>query len=56
MSDADRSYFQARAEQELRMAEDAQDICAARAHSLLAGLYLDRVHGEPAKACRKPGL
>lgn len=43
MSDADQSYFKARAEQELRLAEEALDSCAAHAHSRLAGLYLDRI-------------
>ena len=39
--DHDRWYFLDRAEQELMAAENARDLRAARAHSLLAGFYFD---------------
>lgn len=44
MPGTDRSYFQERAEQELKAAEAATDSRAVYAHSLLAGFYLDLVH------------
>ena len=40
----DRSYFQLRAEAELEAAEQARHPDAARAHFILAGLYLDRAY------------
>lgn len=40
----DLRYFENRAEQELRRAEQADHPDAARAHYLLAGYYLDLVH------------
>lgn len=48
MSVEDRSYYQRRAEAELAMAAQAAHPSAARAHSLLAGYYLDRIHNGPA--------
>ncbi|MBV8685303.1 MAG: hypothetical protein JOZ90_14760 [Alphaproteobacteria bacterium] len=55
----DRRYFQERAEQELRRAELADHPDAARAHSLLAGYYLDLVHScaeaPPARILRARG-
>ena len=43
-SHEDLRYFETRAEQELKRAELASHPDAARAHSLLAGYYLDLVH------------
>jgi hypothetical protein len=42
----DRLYFEARAEHELALARSAPHPEAARAHSMLAGLYLDRLCAE----------
>lgn len=42
----DRNYYHRRAESELRMARRAVQPVAARLHHMLAGYYLDRVHGE----------
>jgi hypothetical protein len=39
----DHSYFQSRAQQELAMANEAPHPEAARAHKILAGLYLERL-------------
>jgi hypothetical protein len=39
----DRRYFEARIEHELALARSAPHPEAARAHSILAGLYLDRL-------------
>jgi hypothetical protein len=39
------SYYEQRAEAELDRAEQAHHPAAARAHYLLAGLYLDLIHG-----------
>lgn len=51
----DRLYFQERAEQEIRRAEQADHPDAARAHYQLAGFYLDLVHNWPgAPPCRPP--
>ena len=47
MSDDQRSYFQARAEEEIEAAQSASHPEAARAHYLLAGYYLDLVHNLP---------
>lgn len=44
MSTEDQYYYQSRAEAELRLAEQAAHPEAARAHALLAGYYLDRIH------------
>lgn len=44
MSAEDQVYYQSRAESELRLAEQAAHPEAARAHAMLAGYYLDRVH------------
>ena len=41
-----RDYYQQRAETELELAQTAEHANAVRAHYLLAGYYLDRVHGE----------
>jgi hypothetical protein len=42
----DRAYFEERAEIELQAAEASEHPDAVRAHYLLAGYYLDRVHGD----------
>jgi hypothetical protein len=43
--DVDRDYFLARAEDEIDLGNASTHASAARAHYLLAGLYLDRAHG-----------
>ena len=45
MGDADRSYFEFRAEAEIAAAQQCSDPAASRAHYKLAGYYLDRVYG-----------
>ncbi len=49
MKTADRSYWEDRAEAQLRLAGLADDDRVARAHSLLAGYYFDRAHNQSAK-------
>ncbi|HEX8445985.1 MAG TPA: hypothetical protein VF649_05160 [Sphingomonas sp.] len=44
MIDHDRRYFRERAEAELDLARRATHPAALRAHQVLAGFYLDRVH------------
>ena len=44
MSAEDRGYFEARAEQELSMAQAATHPKAARVHHELAGFYLEIAH------------
>jgi hypothetical protein len=44
MSADERDYLLQRAEAELMLAEQAGHPSAARAHALLAGYYLDRIH------------
>ena len=39
----DRRYFEARIERELALARSARHPEAARAHTILANLYLDRI-------------
>ena len=51
MPDDQRSYFQARAEEEIEAAQSATHPEAVRAHYLLAGYYLDLVHNPVAAAC-----
>ena len=46
----DHSYFQQRAEAELKMAEQSQAPQAVRAHYELAQRYLDRVFGDGSAA------
>jgi hypothetical protein len=48
MRNEDAAYFLRRAEAELRLAEQATNPEARKAHSMLAGLYLDRAHESPA--------
>ncbi len=45
MDEEDLKYFEARAEQEIGLAQVAEHPSAVRAHYTLAGYYLDRVHG-----------
>ena len=45
MSHADRSYYEARAEAELQLAQRSDHPAVVRAHYNLAALYLDLVHG-----------
>jgi hypothetical protein len=42
----DPDYFQKRAEAELELAQAAKHATAVRAHYLMAGYYLDRVHNQ----------
>ena len=44
MREKDIEYYQARAEQELELAQRAKHQSAARAHSILAGHYLDLIY------------
>jgi hypothetical protein len=46
----ERAYLQQRAEAELKLARRAEHPDAARAHELLAGFYLDRLHRENGEA------
>lgn len=43
-TERDRAYFQRRAEEELELAQKAQDERAVRSHYQLAAYYLDLVH------------
>jgi hypothetical protein len=43
-SERDRAYYQKRAEEELELAQKAQDERAVRSHYELAAYYLDLVH------------
>jgi hypothetical protein len=45
MSHADIAYFQSRAEQEIELAQRAENSRAVQAHYELASAYLDRIHG-----------
>ena len=45
----DPDYFQKRAEAELELAQSAKHAAAVRAHYLMAGYYLDRVHNGDAQ-------
>lgn len=45
--DQEGGYLYRRAEQELEQAQRADHPAAAKAHYLLAGLYLDKVYGSP---------
>lgn len=56
MPDQDIDYLQGRAEAEIEMARTATHPAAVRAHYLLAGFYLDRVHGEVDDAVRAQGV
>ena len=42
----DPDYFQKRAEAELELAQTAKHAAAVRAHYLMAGYYLDRIHNK----------
>ena len=44
MMNEDLHYFQARADAELELAQQAAHPTAVKAHYTLAGMYLDRVH------------
>jgi hypothetical protein len=45
MSDDEKAYFQDRAEAEIELAQRAEHPGAVRSHYLLAGFYLDLIHG-----------
>lgn len=49
---SDQHYYYDRAEQELEMAQKASCPEAVKAHYMLAGFYLDRVHGGSEEAVR----
>jgi hypothetical protein len=49
-------YYQERAEQELALAQQASHPQAARAHFVIAGEYLDRVHSSPFAPAKPPPL
>lgn len=42
----DREYYEARAEQQLRLAQESENPSAVQAHYQMAHLYLDRIHGD----------
>ncbi len=46
MDREDHDYLESRAEAEIKLAQEAEHPAAVRAHYLLAGLYLDKVHGD----------
>lgn len=48
MRAVDRNYYEQRAEAELKAAEGSIQPEAVRAHYVLAGFYLDLVHGDAA--------
>jgi hypothetical protein len=48
MSHDDESYFEKRAEQEIELAQRANDHRAVQAHYQLASAYLDKIHPEEA--------
>jgi hypothetical protein len=50
MAADDLAYFQRRAEQEIALAQRAEDSRAVQAHYALANFYLDKVHGKPLPA------
>lgn len=51
MSHEDLSYYEERAETEIKLAQQARHRRAVQAHYDLANAYLERIHGEtPAKA------
>ena len=54
MTDDDRTYYQERAEREMELARQARHPEAARAHSVLAGHYLDMVHNGVVRPFRAP--
>jgi hypothetical protein len=45
LTPADSCYYELRAEQEIARALGSDDPRVSRAHYLLAGMYLDRLHG-----------
>jgi hypothetical protein len=47
MQHDDRHYYEGRAEEELEQAQQSSNPKAVRAHYQLAGLYLDKVFGQP---------
>jgi hypothetical protein len=50
MSEEDLLYYQSRAEREIELARQARHSGAARAHSLLAGYYLDLIYNGGARS------
>lgn len=49
MSSEDFAYYSRRAEEEIARAYQAREPAVRRAHALLAGYYLDRIHSQPEK-------
>ena len=50
MSHEEQDYLERRAEDELRLAQEANHQRAVQAHYELAAAYLDRLHGETPKS------
>ena len=50
MAADDLAYFERRAEQEIALAQRAEDSRAVQAHYALANFYLDKIHGKPLPA------
>jgi hypothetical protein len=50
MSHEDQDYFERRAEDEIRLAQQADHQKVVQAHYELASAYLDRLHGETPKS------
>jgi hypothetical protein len=50
MSHEEQNYLERRAEDELRLAQQAGNRRAVQAHYELASAYLDRLHGETPKS------
>lgn len=50
MSHEEQDYLERRAEDELRLAQEANHQRAVQAHYELASAYLDRLHGETPKS------
>ncbi len=50
MTAEEQAYFEARAEAEIALAQQASHARAVRAHYELASAYLDRIHGDSPRA------
>ena len=55
MEPQDDDYLHDRAEAELKRAQQAEHPAAVKAHYMLAGYYLDRLHGGADEPPRSPG-
>jgi hypothetical protein len=54
MTDSDRDYYQARAAAELELASRSENPAVVKCHYLLAGHYLDRIHGKDVRDHAEP--